>query len=192
LNKFLNKLLDNENIDIVEEIIEHKTKLEKQYDKKNRINKELKCPMNNLFDVDIKKYKSEDNTLSMDKFFIKFKINSNERRRKSKKVEELIQKYSFKLYNFNTDDDMDDDNIENYLLLRSDFEEMIDDIRKLYISNNYLGLFSWLLDRGFMITPNIQSNNNNIKTNIDANKSILLKTLYDINPKVLLQCFSKK
>jgi len=64
--------------------------------------------------------------------------------------------------------------------------------RKLYISNNYLGLFSWLLDRGFMITPNIQSNNNNIKTNIDANKSILLKTLYDINPKVLLQCFSKK
>lgn len=155
---------------------------------KKRINSKLKCPMNYVFDLDIIKYKSSASTLPMERFFVKYELDENSKRRKSRKVEELIQEYSLDLYNLNTN--TDDEN-EDYFLLRSDFDALLNDIRSVYISNNYLGLISWLLDRAFMITPNMKSNNSKLKSTIDTNKSILIKVLYEINPKALLKCFSK-
>ena len=112
-------------------------------------------------------------------------------RRTCKRVEELISKYSLQLYLYNTTDDTDDEN-ENYLLLRSDFDELVKNIRSINISKNYVGLMSWLIDRAFKITPSIKQNNRMLKTNLSANKSLLLKILYEVNPKCFLQCFSKK
>ena len=58
------------------------------------------------------------------------------------------------------------------------------------MSDSYLGLMSWLIDRAFGITTQVKNNNvDNAK--IIKNKSILLSTLYEINKDNLLKCFSK-
>lgn len=42
-----------------------------------------------------------------------------------------------------------------------------------------------------LVTPDV-SRNKMIKTNLGANKSLLLKVLYEVNPKCFLECFVKK
>jgi hypothetical protein len=155
---------------------------------KNRINKSLKCPMNYIFDIEVEKYRSSESTLPMKEFFIKYDIDLD--RRKSKKVEELIQKYSLSLYEYNTDDE-DEDN-DDYLLLRQDFDELINNIRQVYISKNYLGIMSWLINRAFAFGAGVKSKQEIMQSTINTNKSLLLKVLYNVNSKVFLQCFSKE
>ena len=160
------------------------TIIRKGFDRE-KVNRDLKCPMNYIFDIKTKKFRDSSPTIPMDKFFVKYELGGQ--RRKSKKVEELIQKYSLKLYN-STINDIDEN--EEYLLLRSDFDELINDIKAIYISKDYLGLMSWLIDRAFKITPSIKSNNSKIISKINTNKSILIKILYEINHENLLKCFS--
>ena len=154
---------------------------------KQRINSELKCPMNYVFDIKANKYKNPTATIPMSEFFVKHELD--EHRRKCKKVEELIQKYSFDLFNYNIDEY--DDN-EQYLLLRNDFEELVSDIQKTYVSKNYLGLMSWLINRAFSIGAGVRRNNDLILSTINTNKAILLKTLYTVNRDALLKCFVSK
>lgn len=149
---------------------------------KNNINKNLKCPMNYLCELKIKEFKPKESTLPMNNFFVKYEIDEN--RRKSKKVEDLIYKYSFNLYQSNYQEDEDD-----FLLLRADFDEMIKDIKSIYISNNYVGLMSWLVNRAFYIGSGVKRNKMGMLQVLEYNKSILLKTLYEINKKSLLKCF---
>ena len=78
---------------------------------------------------------------------------------------------------------------EEYLLLRNDFDELINDIRQTYISRNYLSLMSWLINRAFCITADVKRNASTLKSNTSSNKSILMKTLYELNKDVFLQCF---
>ena len=155
---------------------------------KARINEDLICPMNYIFDIEVRDKRQRIGTLPMSDFFVKYELNED--RRKSKKVEELIQKYSLDLYNYNIDvsEDMD----SNYLLLRNDFEELVNDIKNIYISKNYLGMMSWLIDRAFYIGSGVRRNNNLINSTINTNKSLLLKVLYDVNKDAFLKCFSKK
>ena len=152
---------------------------------KSEINYNLKCPMNYLSQIKIAEYKPKDSTLPMDYFYQHFDIEQG--RRKCKKVEDFIEKYSIKLYQSN----YYDTDAENYLLLQDDFDTLINDLRQLYLSKTYLGLMSWLINRAFLITPSIQRNNNRIQTQLDNNKSILLKVLYKINSNNLLEIFSK-
>lgn len=159
---------------------------------KKRINKKLKCPMNCLFKIPIKEYKPNDKTLPMDYFFNKFELDKD--RRKCKKVEEFIEKYSLDLYKYQKkyENKKLDNDIENdYILLRSDFEDMIKNINELYISKSYIGLMSWLIDRAFLIIPQTKGKSNKMDSNINNNKSVLLKTLYTINKKNFLKCFNK-
>ncbi len=138
------------------------------------------------FDIEVGKYKSLESTLPMSTFFVKYAIDPNDKRRKSRKVEELIQNYSLDLYNYNISDDDDD---STYLLLRNDFDNLISDIRQVYISRNYLGLMSWLIDRAFCITTGAKRKSNVAENTTNNNKSLLLKTLFDINKDAFLQCF---
>lgn len=166
----------------------NKSKEEKQAIKlkyNNMINYGLKCPMNYLYTVKFEEKRSSLPTLPMDYFFVKYELELD--RRKSKAVEDLIQKYSLDLYNSR----VNKDEHEDYLILRDDFENLIEDIRNIYISKTYLGLMSWLLDRAFCITPALKRNNNSNSSNTNKNKSLLMKTLYDINKDNLLKCFSK-
>ena len=163
--------------------------IKKGFDR-NNINKQLICPMNYLCNLNFDKYKSKDTTLHMSYFFVKHPLDIN--RRTCKRVEELISKYSLQLYNKNVSEGFNGEQDNDYLLLRSDFDELVRNIRGVNISKNYISLMSWLIDRAFMITPSIKQNNKMLRTNLGANKSLLLKVLYEVNPKCFLSCFTKK
>lgn len=150
---------------------------------KDKINYKLVCPMNMLSDIKFPEFPIKKGVLPMSYFFKQYQLDGN--RRKSKKVEGLIEKYALKLYLSHTNND------DEYFLLRNDFDEMVEDIRQMYISKEYLGLMSWLINRAFCITPNIQAQSYAMQSKINKNKSILLKTLYSVNPNNLLQIFNK-
>ena len=185
------------NIDITEEIKRIKKDMDIQENgfpkfwayikkdvKRSKINNSLKCPMNYLCSIKFNKSRSEDSTLPMEYFFNKFDLETN--RRQSKKVEELIEKYSLHLYNT-----QNEDNDSDYLLLRSDYDSLINDIKNVYISQTYIGLMSWLIDRAFLITCGAKRNKDSIDSNTNKNKALLLKVLYNINSKNVLKIFSK-
>lgn len=153
---------------------------------KEHVNEDLQCPMNYLYQLNLSEFHHSDPTLPMSHFFKKFPMKSNIRT--CRKVEDLIAEYSIHLYQYHTDDDQEDD---DYLLLRSDFDDLIAAIRKIKISQNYLGLFSWMIDRCFKILPGSLRNQKSISSKVNKNKAILLKVLYEINPENLLRCFSK-
>lgn len=159
---------------------------------KEKINEDLICPMNYLMNMEFKNSRNDKSTLPMSYFFNKFELEEN--RRKSKKVEELIEKYSLDLYEYNINNNKgysDYGNNDADLLLREDFEDLIDDIKQTYISKTYVGLMSWLIDRAFLITKETKVNKNLINRKTNENKSLLLKVLYDINSNNILKIFSK-
>ena len=148
------------------------------------------CPMNSLYNMNLNpKINLRTNTYSMNKFYKKYELDIT--KRKSKKVEKLIEKYSLRMLNYNSTNEIDDDENEgDFLLLRSDFDNLIKDIREIAFTKNYLGLMSYLINRSFVITPKAKGKIEKNKTNLDKNKSLLLKTLYELNPEQLLKCFS--
>nr|DAU29350.1 MAG TPA: RNA dependent RNA polymerase [Caudoviricetes sp.] len=150
---------------------------------KDKINNILQCPMNVLFDYKPPKIRSNESTLPMCYFYNHHQLKED--RRKSKKVEAFIEAYGLRLYQ-NAIDDIEDD-----LILREDFENMVEDIKRVYISKDYLGLFSWLIDRAFHLRANLNGNGRKSKAKTDKNKVLLLKTLYTINPSNLLKIFQK-
>lgn len=161
--------------------------VKRDFNKKN-INYDLNCPMNYLSNLKIPEFKPKDSTLKMSHFFVKYEVEEN--RRRCKKVEELIQKHSIDLFNYNTKNDSDDE-YDEYLLLQDGFDDLILDIKNIYISNNYVGLFSWLINRAFCITHGAKRNYSVNQSVLENNKALLIKTLYDVNPNNLLKVFSK-
>ena len=145
----------------------------------DKINDKLVCPMNVLSEIKFRNAPMKKGVLPINYFLKSYTLK--ESRRTSRKVEKLIEKYSLELFNAYVSDE------DEYFILRNDFDELIEDIRKIYISKEYLGLMSWLVTRAFMLTP--QSYQSFSKTH--KNKAILLKTLYSVNPKCLLEVFSK-
>lgn len=150
---------------------------------KNLINYNLKCPMNSVHSLTVGKANYKNNTIPIKEFFVGYE--NEESQKKSKAIEKLIEDYSLEIYK---NKDMDD---TDYLLLRSDYDDLIESIRKVTMPNKYIGLMSWLINRCFMITPNMVSNKNKILTKLHKNRPLLLKVLYDLNPKMFLKCFKK-
>lgn len=146
---------------------------------KQRINNELICPMNVLSDIRFPKSPINKGTLPISYFLKDYTIKGS--KRSSRKVERIIEKYSLELNNSQLNND------DEYFLLRNDFDEMIEDIRKVYISKEYLGLMVWLIRRAFLLTPQAHQS----FSQMHNNKSILLKTLYGVNAKALLEIFSR-
>ena len=157
------------------------TLIKRGFNREN-INPLIHCPMNYLYKLKFKEVKPAQSTLSMEHFFKKYELSVD--RRTSKRVEELISKYSFNLYNYNTN--VTDD----WLLIRSDFDELIRDIQQIHISKNYLGFMSWIIDRNFVITPAMKRNRKNIKSTVRKNKSLLMSVLYHVNKNVLFKVLS--
>lgn len=151
--------------------------------KYENINFEISCPMNQLYEIKLPETKHWDLTPFGD-FFIKHPLKQN--RRTSRKVEKLIEDYSNDLFI----DRVVDDN-EIHLVLRDDFDQLIDRIRTTYISKGYVGIISWLIDRAFLITPQVKGKIDILPRNTNKNKSLLLKTLYETSPQSFLYCFKK-
>lgn len=152
---------------------------------KNKVNNELKCPMNILCNLKIKEIHPNTTTLPMNYFF-NTNIEKGDRQ-VAKKVEKLIEKYSLELMNYNIEDCDNDD----YLLLRDDFDELVYDIKGCVMPNKYAYVFSWLINRAFVVTGGAKRKEKETISKISKNKVILLKTLYEVNPEALLLCFSK-
>ena len=170
-----------------------KERIKKNREKINKnINKDLQCPMNYLSELEFKYKRNNEPTLGMDKFFIMHKMT--EHRRKSKKVEELIEKYSLDIHNFviNHDGVNWKEDKEELFVLRDDFDRLIKDIRCTCISNNYAGMMSWIINRAFCIGSGAKRNKENINSNVNKNKSLLMKVLYEVNPNVFLSCFKER
>lgn len=157
--------------------------IRKDFDKK-KINYSLDCPMNRLCAKKLKKYRSSDGTIPMEEFFHSYALEEN--RRKCKKVEDLIIKYKLDLLNSGKEK-------EDYLILREDFDKLMNDINQLYLSKSYLGLSSWLIDRAFCITPYAKACANRKNKPTDSktrsNKALLLKVLFRISPNSVLSVF---
>ena len=153
------------------------------------VNESLLCPMNDLYNLEIPKFRDTESTLPMSHFFNKFELSKNDIRRKSARVEGLITEYSLSIYD--ALDIQNGDETGQYLLIRQDFDELIKAIQQVNISHNYLGLFAWLVDRAFCISSAQRQNINQLNSTINKNKSVLMKTLYGVNSQNLLQIFNK-
>lgn len=164
---------------------------------KKRINPDLKCPMNYLYDLKIGATRSSLSTLPMSVFYKQLEntVEKNTRTpKRSKKVEKLIEDYSLHLYTSHQKyaNDQDSESArDNNLLLRNDFEELIENIRRTYISDNYRGLMSWLINRAFVVTSGAKRTKKYTQSKIYNNRAILMRVLYEVNPNMLLECFSK-
>lgn len=160
-----------------------------QFNKINgKINNELHCPMDMVYDLKFPPIVHDTPTLSLKDFFVRHQSQSF--RKMSRRIEELIGKYSLELYmervvrsNF--------DDFSTYLLYKENFEKMVEDIRRTVVPSKYIGLFSWLIDRAFIITPPIIANRSKMATALNKNRPLLLKTLYIVNPEALLACFAQ-
>ena len=144
----------------------------KNGEKINMINYDLQCPMNELYKYKPKRYRSKKSTLPLSTFFVKFE--PVESKRKCKRVEDLIEKYSFDLYKYHVDDTTE---VEDTILMTEKFDELIEDIKQVYISKNYLPLMSFLINRAFRITAQTKGKRNVMQSTLNKNRSVLLKTL---------------
>jgi hypothetical protein len=173
-----------------------KTRTEEQRRERDRNNKRkirervqpsLDCPMNYLYRLRFDRIDLPEPSIDMSEFWVRHDMESG--RRQSKAVEILIQNYSLRVYDFNANDKKDN---SDYLLLKDDFNKLVDDIKKIYISRNYLGMMSWLINRAFCIGGGVKRNQGQMDSKLCKNRGILLKTLYVVSPDVFLQCFVEK
>ncbi|MCQ2077505.1 MAG: hypothetical protein MJZ20_10880, partial [Bacteroidaceae bacterium] len=153
-----------------------------------KINHNLQCPVNYLSDVKIANGAKPNDMKKMEDFFIKYKLSEN--RKRCKKVEDLIQKYSIQLTEYASGQSTEDDATDSFVL-ENDFDELIRDIRQIYISKNYLGLMSWLIDRAFCITSGAKRKQSVCLSTTKYNLPLLMSTLYKVSPNCFLQVWSK-
>ena len=137
--------------------------------------------MNYLYNLKLDQFRSNQSTIPIEYFLRKEPLHID--RRTCKKVEDIIYEYSLKFYNSTKDNNSD------YLLLRQDFDSLISSIQKTPISKNYQDFMFWILDRVFLATPQLKSNQYNLKSRLKKNRSIIIKTLYMVNRKTFLNCF---
>lgn len=155
--------------------------------KEEDINYELTCPMNYLFMFSTPKVRNNTPTIPMSEFLVFDKGDVN--RKRARKIEKLIEKYSLKVRLTAMNDN---DSQADWILLKHDFEHLVEDIRRISIADKDIGFISWLLDRAFKVSNSMVQNNGTIKNTTHKNKVLLLKTLYNVNPKCVLKCFSGK
>ena len=167
---------------------------DKQIQRRNSMyNPKIICPMNSLYNMNINpRTDSYSSVYPINVFLNSYELDVSIR--KSKKVEELINKYSLQIFNYNKENEIDDsENKEDYLLLNANFDELIKDIKNIGFNKKYLGLMSYLINRAFNSSYDSKNINRGrpVETNLHKNKPLLLKTLYELNNKQFLKCFSK-
>ena len=157
----------------------------------DKINYNLHCPMNYLADLKIDKSKFTKDTVDLWDFMEHIPFKGD--RKVSRKIEEWIEKYSIKFYDTIRDGYIEDGEYEKeFLLARSDFDNLINDIRQIRMSMKYKDLVCYLINRAFSLSPSVKGQADTIARKTDKNKSILMKVLYEVNPKVFLSCFKKE
>ena len=164
----------------------------KEYKQKisKKVNRQLVCPMNYMYLLNLNKFRSDINTIPIEQFLVPYEVKND--KRKNRKLEQLIEKYMFNLQVleiegtlYNSDMYYDD---SLGTTLAGQFEDLVKEIRQSGISRNYKDFMLWLLYRTFRAKP--QTKNSDNQTN--KNRSALIKVLYEVNPKCFLSCFIDK
>lgn len=156
----------------------------------SKVNNDLKCPMNYLQNLKINYSKTAKDTIPFGEFLIP--VVDTGSRKINKKVENFIEDFSLTNYRVNVTDPSNtgDYDYNDFILLRSDFDDLIQKIREIGLSKNYKGLVYWLLNRAFLISTGMKQNRDTIKRTTNKNRSLLLKVLYVVNPSLFLSCFT--
>ena len=155
---------------------------------KDRINPDIKCPMNCLFDFKPKRQNAVYWRGTPIKQFLRVFPDEPDMKL-CKDVENLINKFNLKLYGMNMES-TNYDTAEYYSLLEN-FEELVNDIRKMTLGEKYIGLFSYLLNKLFSDEAEKELNSEKFNNLLQTNRTLVLKVLYDVNKDVLLKCFSR-
>lgn len=148
---------------------------------KEKINPLLHSPMGYLYGLRATTIRPDTPTLPMSDFFVHHNLDID--KRISKKVEGWIEKYRLDVLRTHMSEE------DEYLLLREDFEDMIYEIRQIGLGRKYLGIFSWLLDRGFILTQSMKQNTKTLQSETNKNKMLLINTLYNVDKQSFLACF---
>ena len=146
-------------------------------------NPSLVCPMNYLCEVSFTKFHSKEKTIPTSSFLIKRKPMTS--RKTNKRAENFIGKYGIDLK-----EQLTDENAIDLVLSEMEFEELLSDLRRLYVSKEYQDLMLWLLRRGLSGNEGYHEEKTNCLTK--KNRPILLKTLYNLNKDIFLSCFKKE
>ena len=152
-------------------------------DLRKKVNPNIVCPMNCVYKMKNKSVHT-DSVIPNNEFFVYHKNRVDYKR--SKRVEKMIEDYSLEVFRMKVSDDMD---TSDYLLLRTDYEDLLQALRQTALSRNYLGLTSWLINRALMMNPNTKSHKGSINTKLSKNRPLLLKILYDMSPNNFKKCF---
>ena len=185
---------DVQNKKLVGTNMRHKDQPPKRFDV-DKINKDLICPMNCVRSIEVKT-KEYDTTIPFMDLVIRHELHNRDRVKKSRKVEKLIEQYGLNekgtkvVYKHDIVTEPEEYD-EQLLLCREDFDNLIEDIKAVKISHNYKGLMHWLICRGFMAGKTGEQTKK-IQTKLYKNRPVLLKTLYQVNPKAFLECFIKE
>ena len=147
--------------------------------------------MNSVHNLTVGKANYKLDTIPINDLFVN---HENEiPQKKSKKIENLIETYSLEYKNFILGHKKSKgDTYSDWLLLRADYEDLLEDLKRTTMPDKYVGLMSWLINRCFAMTPDIVRNRNKIQSKLSKNRPLLLKILYDLNPKMFLKCFKKE
>ena len=157
---------------------------------RNLVNYNLVCPMNAVHNLTVGKAEFKNDTISIRDFFINYE--NKETPKKSKAVEKLIEEYGLEVFDYQKDKRKNKEKDDSdYILLRSDYEDLLESIRRITLPNKYVGLMSWLVNRCFIMTPGTMRNKDKIQSKLSKNRPLLLKILYDLNPNLLLKCFKE-
>lgn len=158
---------------------------------KEKINPDLHCPMNYLADLKLNKMSYRQDAVGLWDFMEHIKYKGD--RKQSRKVEEWIEKYSIRYYaSIREEYIYTGEYDKEFLLIRSDFDELINDIRQIRLSTNYRDLVCYLINRAFLLSTAVKNNSAKLSRKTDKNRSILLKVLYEVNPKLFLSCFLRE
>lgn len=154
---------------------------------KDKINPDIKCPMNCLTNFNPRKTHRIQVATPISEYLSIYPTDADIKL--CKKVEELINKYNINLFsrsieslNYNDSD---------YFYLITAFDDMVADIQKMTLGEKYIGLFSWLLNKVFSKDLEKEIDSEKFNNQLQTNKSVLLKTLYNVNKDVFLKCFEK-
>lgn len=152
---------------------------------KRKVNQNLVCPMNYIYSLKLNKYKSQVATIPIKDFLAS--CNVRPPRRKSEKIQRLIEKYAMELNDFEIKQSLNDGiwYEDEYPAIINNFEELVNDIRNAKINDSYKSLVYWLINRAFRI-PEQTKNSTNL---LNINKPMLLKVLYEVNPTAFIECF---
>ena len=152
---------------------------------KDKINSSLVCPMNSLIKMNRVSGRGHS-TIEIQNIIPMYSDNVDIKL--CKQVEKLINTYNISLYGMNLNSTNYEG--EEYFLLLDRFDELISDIRKLVIGEKYIDLFLWFLNKMFSKNVEKEISSQKYMNQLQTNRMLILKVLYEVNKDVLFKCFN--